>query len=151
MVNDLIKQLGIDQTLWIQFAVFIVFYAWLRFVFFPPFLRLMSAREAKTSGLVAEVEELNQRASASELELSQKMAQVQREAAQEREKTIADAKAKAHAMLDGARKDAKKRIEEARIKAEAAQVAELASLSQQARDLGDLFVEKLTQEKAGSR
>lgn len=147
MIADLITQLGIDNTLWIQLGVFVVFYAWVRFVFFPPFLKLMAAREAMTTGLVSEADELKKAADAKESELLQRLAQVRREASAAREKAVADAKAAANTQTDQARKEAKSAIEKARGIAEKEAAAEFLNLKPRANELSDLFVEKLTKER----
>jgi F-type H+-transporting ATPase subunit b len=144
MIKDLITQLGIDNTLWIQLGVFVVFYAWIRFVFFPPFLKLMSKREALTSGMASEAEELNRSAEAKEADLALKMARVAGEARAEREKAVLAAKAVANGQLDEARKEAKREIERARSVAEKEVAAEFVKLKPQASELSDLFVTKLT-------
>lgn len=148
MVIDLLNQLGVDRTLWVQLVVFVVFYAWIRFVLFPPFVRLLERRESQTSGLSSEVETLNKQAEEKEAELAQRLSEVRREAANEREKSIGEAKAVSHEQVDRARRAAKERIEEARARVEQEQAAELVNLKQQAQELSDLLVNKLTKEGA---
>jgi F0F1-type ATP synthase membrane subunit b/b' len=150
MIAAQISALGIDSTLGIQFVVFVIFYAWLRWVFFPPFLNLLEAREAKTSGLIEKSQELLKEAEIKEAELAAKTGEVRRLAAAEKDKLVGEAKAKSHTQIEVARKEAKKKIEDARAQADGTLAGDLASLRQQANQLSDLFVEKLTKERAHS-
>jgi F0F1-type ATP synthase membrane subunit b/b' len=145
-LNNLIIQLGIDHTLWTQLVVFVAFYCWVRFVFFPPFLRLIEARKAMTLGLVSQTAELNKQAEAKELELSLKVADVKKQAAAEREKEIASAKAVAHQKLEFARKSAKLKLEQSRVAANNQQDVEMGGLKSQANEFSDILVDKLIKE-----
>lgn len=148
MIADLFKQLGIDQTLWTQIGVFVFFYAWVRFVFFPPFLKLINEREARTTGLSNESESLSKLVQEKEAELGAKMAEAKRAASAERERIIGQAKSSAHVVLDNARKEAKKKIETARASAEAELSSEAVNLRKFSQALSEAIVSKLTKEGA---
>ncbi len=146
---DLQKTLGLDASLGIQFILFFVFYIWMRFVFFGPFLKILQARHSSTDGLKERASELESDAEAKEKAYAERVSAARRSAAVEREKILAEARVNAGEATDVARKAAKEKIESSRLKEEAEAKESLDSLMAHASQLRDLFVDKLTNSRMG--
>lgn len=140
--------LGVDRTLYVQFALFIFIYLWLRFFLFGPYMALLKRREASTEGAKAEAEEKNARAATQEAEYQVRLVEAKRQASAAREKILAEARKESAAVLDAARADAKSAIERARGEAESDSAASLSSLGSHVGEIAKLFVERLTKGRA---
>jgi F0F1-type ATP synthase membrane subunit b/b' len=149
MLADLQNQLGVDATIGIQFAVFFLFYVWMRFVFFGPFLKLLDARHSSTQGLRERAADLEIDSETKEQKYAERISAARRAAAIEREKILAVARGKSANAIDVARKSAKEKIESSRVKEETEAKNSLANLSGQVSQLRDLFVDKLTNSRMG--
>lgn len=149
MLADLQKQLGIDATLGVQFVTFFVVYLWLRFVFFGPYLRLQEARKQSTSGLKDEAASLEEQAEKAENAYRDGILAARKEAAASRDRLVQEAHGKAAAVVDGARKEMKLKMDGSRDLMARQSAQGLAELDGQVEALGVLVVEKLTSAKVG--
>lgn len=107
-MEPILHQLGLDQTFFIQFAIFFVVFIVIPNVFFRPFQQLIEARHAKT---VEDREKAVQLIAQADKKFEEYRARIQQErlkAREEYEKVIATVKAEEHEILSGARTEAKK-------------------------------------------
>ncbi len=104
----ILAQLGLDQTFFIQFAVFTVIFFIIPNVFFKPFQRLIESRHEKTVADRERAEELVKQATAKLEEFRARMAEERTRARGEYEKAIAEVKAEENRILGAAREEAKK-------------------------------------------
>jgi F0F1-type ATP synthase membrane subunit b/b' len=149
MISDLQHQLGIDSTFFTQFALFLVVFLWLRFVYFSPFLRLIQRREGSSEGLSDGAAKLEEDAARLETEYQEKLSAARKKAAANREVILADARKEGGALIARARDEAKMKLEGARSTAAKEADAELAALQAQVGSVTSLLVQKLTNAKVG--
>ena len=147
MISELITNLGIDKTLWVQFAAFIVLFLWMRFVFFAPFLKIIKEREAKTSGSKDVAEQLQSTAAQKEEEYALKLQEVKKAAHAEKEKILSTYRGQANTIIDTARKGAKEKIEVDRKQFTSEAAKSLSELQGQVTAMAGILFEKLTKEK----
>lgn len=106
-MEPILAQLGLDQTFFIQFAIFFAIFLILPNVFFRPFQRLIEARHEKT---VADREKAEQLVAQAEQKFQEYRTRINEErlkARAEFEKVIAEVKAEESAILSTARTEAK--------------------------------------------
>ena len=149
MIQDLQRQLGIDQTFFIQFLIFLLIFTWLQIVFFKPFLQLILKRENQSGGLSEEAAKLEEVASRDEKHYSDALLVARRRAAQERDRMLGDARKAANESVAAARSQSKSKLEQARDSAVRSAEAELGALKGQVAGVASLLVEKLTKTKVG--
>jgi F-type H+-transporting ATPase subunit b len=107
-VADILAQLGIDQSFYIQLAVFMVIFFVIPNVFFRPFQKLIEARHQKTIADRERAAELVKQANAKLEEFKARMNEERTRARSEYERVIADVKAEESKILGEAREEAKK-------------------------------------------
>ena len=147
MLAEIIQTIGIDKTLAIQFGLFILFFLWMKAIFFGPFAKLLEDRHAKTHGMKDGAGELEQAAEQKEAEYAARAQQLKREASAEQEKIISAARKQAAEILDQARKSAKASIDQARVGADVEAQNTIKELGGGVSSLAGMFVEKLTKER----
>lgn len=147
MFANILKQLGINDTLWIQFGIFTALYLALRFLFFGPFLRLIELRERESTGVEREAAELLKKAEISEAEYSAKLGAVKKQARENSEMILARAKTDAAQRVGSARVEAKEKIESGRAKIMTEAAAALDGARAQAEQIAKLFFDKLMKAK----
>lgn len=104
----ILAQLGLDQTFFIQFAIFTAIFFIVPPLFFKPFQKLIQARHDKTVADRERAEELVRQANAKLEEFKARMAEERARARGEYEKAIAEVKAEENKILSAAREEAKK-------------------------------------------
>jgi len=107
-VAEILAQLGIDQTLYVQFAVFAVIFLIVPTLFFRPFMKLLEARHQKTVTDRERAEELVKQANAKLEEFKTRMTEERVRARAEHERVIAEVKLEEARILGVAREEAKK-------------------------------------------
>ena len=105
---EILAQLGIDQTFYIQFAVFVAIFFILPSLFFKPFQKLIEARHQKTVADRERAEELVKQANAKLEEFKSRMAEERTRARAEHERVISEVKTEEAKILGVAREEAKK-------------------------------------------
>src|SRR3989338_9720020 len=111
MLANILKQLGINETLWIQLGIFTALFLLLRFFYFGPFLRLIELLEKETSGAEKDAAELLKKAEANEAEYNAKLGAVRKQAHNNSENILARAKIDAAQRVSDARVGTKEKIE----------------------------------------
>lgn len=149
MIQDLQRQLGIDQTFFIQFLIFLLIFTWLQFVFFKPFLQLIRKRENQSGGLSEEAAKLEEAAARDEKQYAEALVAARRRAAQERDRLLGEARKVANDSVAAARSQSKTKLEQARDSALKSAEAELGALRSQVTGVASMLVEKLTKTKVG--
>lgn len=149
MIQDLQRQLGIDQTFFIQFLIFLLIFTWLQFVFFKPFLQLIRKRENQSGGLSEEAAKLEEAAARDEKQYAEALVAARRRAAQERDRLLGEARKIANDSVAAARSQSKTKLEQARDSALKSAEAELGALRGQVSGVASMLVEKLTKTKVG--
>lgn len=149
MISDLQRQLGIDLSFFIQFAIFIFIFIWLRIFFFKPYLELIQKRDSQSDGLVDEGQKLEEEALRMEQECASALAAAKKTAAQQKDNVLVQARKEANDLVARARDEAKAKLEQARESAAKGVDSELASLKGQVSDLSTMLVEKLTKTQVG--
>ncbi|MCC6276688.1 MAG: ATP synthase F0 subunit B [Oligoflexia bacterium] len=111
---DIIKQLGINSTVWIQLGLFLVSYLFLSTFLFRPYLKILELRKKRTTGSVEEASKL---AAATDTLVMDYQGKVQShnhvaaqiyeklksEGAREEEKLLNDARTKANSLVQETR------------------------------------------------
>lgn len=105
---EILAQLGIDQTFYYQFAVFVAIFLIIPSLFFKPFQKLLEARHQKTVADRERAEELVKQANAKLEEFRTRMTAERTRARAEHERVIAEVKAEEAKILGTAREEAKK-------------------------------------------
>ena len=105
---EILAQIGIDQTLYVQFAVFAVIFLIVPTLFFRPFMKLLEARHQKTVTDRERAEELVKQANAKLEEFKTRMTEERVRARAEHERVIAEVKQEEARILGVAREEAKK-------------------------------------------
>lgn len=149
MISDLQRQLGIDLSFFVQFAIFIFVFLWLRFFFFKPYLALIQKRDSQSDGLVDEGQRLEEESIRLEQERMAALTAAKKAAAQEKDSVLAQARKEANDLVSKARDEAKTKLEQARETAAKGVESEIASLKGQVSDLSAMLVEKLTKTQVG--
>ena len=149
MIADLQRQLGIDSSFFFQFVIFIAIYLWLQFIYFGPFLKLITKREAQSEGMAEEAKKLDEQSARLESEHQEKIAAARKQAAIEREKILAEARKSAAAVVATARDQAKAKLEGAREASASEAKKDLDGLRAQISPFASLLVEKLMKTKVG--
>jgi F-type H+-transporting ATPase subunit b len=107
-VGAILEQLGLNQTFYIQFAVFTVIFFVIPNVFFKPFQKLIEARHQKTVADRERAEELVKQANAKLEEFKARMSGERTRARAEYERVMTEVKAEEARVLAEAREEAKK-------------------------------------------
>jgi F-type H+-transporting ATPase subunit b len=107
-VSTILGQLGIDQTFFIQLAIFAVLFFILSQVYFKPFMRLFEARHQKTTADREAAERMMLEAKAKLEEYQRKLAEERAVARKDYDAIIDQAKKEEAALLAAAREEAKK-------------------------------------------
>lgn len=149
MIPELQRQLGIDSSFFIQFAIFVFIFLWLRVVFFKPYLALIQKRDSQSDGLVDEGQRLEEEAIRMEEERASTLNAAKKVAAQNKDNVLAHARQQAGEIVTKARNEAKTKLEQARESTEKGVESELSSLKSQVADLSKMLVEKLTKTQVG--
>ncbi len=112
---EILSQLGLNQTVWIQLIFFLICYVFLSRYLFKPFLRNLEHREKNTGGSIEEAQKITVSADRLAMDYQGHMKK-QNEAAtevydklrlegtKEEERLLAEAKAKSNQMMDQAKK-----------------------------------------------
>jgi F-type H+-transporting ATPase subunit b len=112
-VAEILNQLGLDQTFFIQLLVFAVLFFILKPLYFRPFQRLFEARHKRTVEDREAAEKLSAQAEAKYLEYKDKLSAERVAIKRDYEAMIAEARAQEAAELAKAREEAKKITQEA--------------------------------------
>lgn len=149
MLASVLSQLGINETLWTQFAIFVAFFFIAKFIFFKPFLDLVKLREAKTSGVESNAGDLAQKTEAKEEEYLQKVLEARRKAKEIRDAIVRESKAAAAKKVSEARDAAKAKVEAGRKEIESEAKVTMTELDANVPNISKLFVDKVLHPKAG--
>jgi F-type H+-transporting ATPase subunit b len=112
-VAEILNQLGLDQTFFIQLLVFTVLFFVLSPLYFRPFQRLFEARHKRTIEDREAAEKLSAQAEAKFLEYKEKLAAERVAIKRDYEALITEARAQEAAAINHARNEAKKITQEA--------------------------------------
>jgi F-type H+-transporting ATPase subunit b len=112
-VSAILEQLEINNTFFIQLAIFAALFFILSAVYFKPFLRLFEVRHQKTVADREAAERLMQQADAKFEEYKTRLSQERLAARKEFEAALSEAKKQEAAILSHAREEAKKITQEA--------------------------------------
>jgi F-type H+-transporting ATPase subunit b len=123
---------GVFATLLVSFLAFWVVFGWL---FFGPFLSLLSAREGRLKDLNDRSERLLQEEKAAVAERERQLAAVRRDALEKREIERRQAETEAARMIDEARAEAHAELDRVRAGIEKSIEAAQVELQQMARNL----------------
>ena len=104
----ILTQLGLDQTFFIQFAIFTAIFIIVPNVFFRPFQKLIEARHEKTVADRERAEELVKQANAKLEEFKSRMSEERSRARAEYERVLAEVKSEEAKIIGSAREEAKK-------------------------------------------
>jgi len=107
-VAAILAQLGLDQTFFIQFAVFTAIFFIIPNVFFKPFQKLIESRHEKTVADRERAEELVKQANAKLEEFKSRMSEERSRARSEYERVLSEVKQEEAKILGTARDEAKK-------------------------------------------
>ncbi len=149
MLAQVLSQLGIDNTLWYQLAIFIIFFVVVRFLFFKPFLELILMRKTKTTGVEGEASTLVKQAEDKEEEYRQKLYAARVQARRIRDEILQESKDKASVTLALARKAAKNRIESGREEIIKESEKAMKDLESHVGKISSLFVDKVMKSGVG--
>lgn len=112
-MNAIIDQLGLDHTLFYQFALFTVLFFVLSPLYFKPFMRLLIARHKRTVEDREAAEKLMAQAQAKFEEYKRRLGEERAAARKEYEAMLNETKKEENQILSQARNDAKKITQEA--------------------------------------
>jgi F-type H+-transporting ATPase subunit b len=112
-VSAVLEQLGLDQTFFYQFAIFIVLFFLLTHLFFRPFLALFETRHKRTIEDREAAEKLLAQAETKLEEYKRLLADARQQAKREHDAALEQAKKEEAAILATAREEAKKITHEA--------------------------------------
>src|SRR5262249_22730688 len=112
-VSAILEQLGLDQTFFIQFGIFAVFFFIVGNIYFKPFLRLFEMRHKKTVEDREAAEKLMQQAEGKLEEYKRRLQDERAAARKEFEAVLNQAKKEEAALIAHAREEAKKITQEA--------------------------------------
>jgi F0F1-type ATP synthase membrane subunit b/b' len=112
-VAAILEQLGLDQTFFIQFAVFVVLFVFLGNVYFKPFLKLIQARHKRTVEDREAAEKLMADADQKFEEYRKRLAEERAAARKDYENLLTEVKKEESAMMAQSRSEAKKITQEA--------------------------------------
>ncbi len=143
MIGNILGQLGVDKTLWFQFALFLVVYFFLRKLYFQPFLALLEWRKSNTVDKVGEAQKSEALALEKEKECEKLLSAVKQKARESGEVIWTEAKNKVSAQAEEARKKNKKKIEEARTNSARNAKESAQELEPSVQKISHLFLDKL--------
>lgn len=112
-MSDIIQQLGLDSTVFVQAGIFILVFLVLSQVYFKPFLKLFDLRHKRLIEDRNAAESLIKDADAKFEEYRKKLAEERAEARQAYEALVNESKREESAILNQARAEAKKITQEA--------------------------------------
>lgn len=104
----ILAQLGLDQTFFIQFAVFTAIFLIIPRVFFKPFQKLIESRHERTVADRERAEELVKQANAKLEEFKSRMNEERTRARSEYDRVILEVKAEEAKIIGSAREEAKR-------------------------------------------
>lgn len=107
-MGAILQQLGVDQTFYIQFAIFMAIFIIIPNVFFKPFQKLIEARHQKTVADRERAEELVKQANAKLEEFKARITEERARARAEYDRVMSEVKAEESRILGSAREEAKK-------------------------------------------
>jgi F0F1-type ATP synthase membrane subunit b/b' len=142
-ITNIISALGINQTLWVQLALFLFAYLFLRYFVFQPYFRAFEDRQSKTTGNQEKAEQIFSQTRELEAMYQRKARglnadvktiydKARLEATIEQERIHSEAREKAKASLDKARLHIQEQVAIAR-----------AELDKQAPELSRAIAERL--------
>lgn len=107
-MSAILEQLGLDQTFFVQLAIFAIVFFFLKIVYFKPFMGLFEIRRQR---IIADREAANKLMAQAEAKFSEyqrKLAEEKAAARKEYETMLSDAKKEEAEMLARSREEAKK-------------------------------------------
>lgn len=135
-MEQLISFLSLDETFFVQFALFLFVFLIMKTFLFGPMLLILEERNARISGDLAWAKELNEKAEAAELQYRGELGEAKRLAKAKFEETVKEAKAKEAQLLAEARKHAEAQVNafkttlaEEKVKAQRSLEADIEALS----------------------
>jgi F0F1-type ATP synthase membrane subunit b/b' len=112
-MGQIFTQLGVDQTLFIQLAIYVVVFAVLRQIYFKPFLRLIETRHKKTVQDKESAERILAQAEQKLAEYTRRLSDARAEAKANYDALIEQAKKEESEILAHSRNEAKTITQEA--------------------------------------
>jgi F-type H+-transporting ATPase subunit b len=135
--------IDIDYTVFVQFALFLIFFALTNALLFQPYLRLRQRRKDGIEGARAEAERMSAQADAKLADYEKQLARARASANDEGRKVRAEAAAHEKQVTDASRAQAQKALDEATAKMRAETDAARLSLLPQANTLAKQLAAKL--------
>ena len=149
MISDLQNQLGIDQSFFIELAIFVSLYVWLQFVLFSPYLKLRSRRRGGTDGVKKEANSVSIAAADKETKRAQLLLAARRAAAAERESRLLLAKQEVARSVAAAKAGSRAALSAAREEAQSRAVLEMEQLRAGVDPLSEILVARLMEKRVG--
>ena len=112
-MGDVLAQLGVDQTYFVQLAIFIILFPLLSTIFFRPFQNLFEARHQKTVSDKKAAEDLLEQANQRLSEYQEKIDTARSNAREDYDKVISEVKKEETRILTEAREEVKKITQDA--------------------------------------
>ena len=147
MFENILSQLGINETLWTQLAIFLIAFAILRTFYFKPFLSVMEKREKEGKEKRKEAEKLLLQAEQEELRYNGELSLARKEAAVEQEKKFSEMKGRASEEILKIKASNKQKMEQARTGIEKEIGENTVDLEKQSEKLSEEFIQKLIKTK----
>ena len=135
--------IDIDNTAFVQFAIFVVMALASTQLLFKPYLRMREARDAGMDGARKQAESLSAEADAKLADYEQKLASARARAQEERRKIRGEAAEHLQSITDAARTSAQKAIQAANDKVETETESARADLMPKAESLAGEMATKL--------
>jgi len=107
-MQETLQQLGINQTVFVQFGLIIILFVLLTKIYFKPFLKLFEQRHNRTIGDTNAAKKLLDEANAKFKEYETKITDARRAAQAEFENNLAEARKEEARLLAAAREEMKK-------------------------------------------
>lgn len=107
-MSEILEQLELNNTFFIQFALFAVLFLLLAQIYFRPFLKLFELRHKKMVADKQSAERLVEQADAKFAEYTKRLSEERKQARQEYESLLLATKLEEAAILNQAREEAKK-------------------------------------------
>ena len=135
--------MDLDVTLALQALIVIIVLMTLGPALFNPMLELLELREKNIAGAKAEGAQLRITTKAKEQELNNQLETARRQAMAERQRMVNDARDAERQLLDKARAEALKKIDDARATLHASEVAVRKDLQASGKDLARTIASKI--------
>ncbi|MBP1688269.1 MAG: synthase sector subunit b' [Deltaproteobacteria bacterium] len=133
-----------DSSFLIQIALFYLLWLGLKRLLFDPVMRVLEAREARTTGMLRDATELKAGAEHSAAEYDRRMRDVYRQLAADAERARGAAETEERQLIGSVREQASTQLQQARESLGRQAAAARALLATEAQDLSARMIERVT-------